>query len=357
MQARPAVPRWSSRPELAARLAASLAAALLTLGCESEGDKALQTSGSPTESLLFDPESGVDVGGATWSVKYGFDGLWVAVDPPVDQVVKVDRATGEVAFAVNNGRGVAIAPESVWVATGKQVLKVDPATGKTRSTIAAPTSYVAFGAGSVWGLSNGSLQRYDPQSAALLATVPLKGHEGTEVAATSDAVWVTSKKTGSVVHVDPAPNAVVATVKTGMGAHGIIADDTGVWVTNYTGNTVSRIDPATDKVTATIENVGSGVGIAAGDGAIWVSTKSEGVARIDPSTSEVTPLGPASAWPYWSYGVAYVAGDLWVSSAGESQALHKVRGVRRVPLLLNWGTPRVSVDSRARVVRASARCG
>ena len=310
---------------MVARLVASLVVVLLSVGCSGEGDPALQGSRPPTVPRLFDPESGVDLGGATWAVRSGFDGIWVTVDPPVDEVVKVDPATGEVVFAVPHGRGLAIAPESVWVATGKQVLNVDPATGRTRSTIAAPTSYVAFGAGSVWGLSNGDLQRYDPRSGELLATVPLKGHQGTEVAVTGDAVWVTSKETGSVVRVDPATNAVVATVKTGLGAHGIIADETGVWVTNYSANTVSRIDPATDKVAATIENVGSGVGIAAGDGAVWVSTKSEGVARIDPSTNEVTPLQPEWAWPYWAYGVAYDAGNLWVSSAGESQGVHKVR--------------------------------
>ena len=104
-----------------------------------------------------------------------------------------------------------------------------------------------------------------------------------------------------VSRIDPATNAVVATIETGAGAHDLLIDDNGVWITNYQANTVSRIDPATNTVVATIEGVGSGVGIAAGDGDIFVSTRSGGVSRIDPATNKAresssSTAGP-TAWP------------------------------------------------------------
>jgi len=40
----------------------------------------------------------VGLGGAAWSTKYGFDGVWIQVDPPVDQMIRLDAKTGEVAI-------------------------------------------------------------------------------------------------------------------------------------------------------------------------------------------------------------------------------------------------------------------
>lgn len=302
---------------LARRLSLLVAGVVSLAGCGVADDgrtsptgSAAVTSNAPTPSA--DPtRMDIPLGGAAWSVKLGFDGVWVQVDPPVDKVVKIDVETSEVVLEVDLGRNVAIGSDDVWVAVGgTEMRKIDPSSGTTLLTVAAKASYVAVGAGSVWAPTEGGVvQRFDVESGALLATIPVAS-ELTEIAATDSSVWVTSKTEGAVFRIDPGTNSIVARVETGAGAHGLVTDESGVWVTNYRDNTVSRIDPVTNTVTATVEDVGSGVGIVADAGAIWVSTQSKGISRIDPATNEATLVAQLSGW---IYGVAHSGNVLWVS--------------------------------------------
>lgn len=255
----------------------------------------------------------VELGSAAWSTVYGFGGAWIQVDPPVDQLVKVDAASGTVTLTVDGGTGAAIAEDAVWVTVGgRETRKLDPGTGEVLLTATTPSAYyVSVGAGAVWVPAEGGIVRIDPESGAIVATIPIAAEAVTDLAAADDAVWVTDKNGGRVFRVDAATNTVVAEIETGAGAHDLAIDEHGVWVTNYRANTVSRIDPATNEVVATIEGVGSGVGISAGDGAIWVSTKGRGISRIDPASNEAVGVAELSGW---SYGVAYGDDELWVSS-------------------------------------------
>ncbi len=268
-----------------------------------------------TESLPEGPPS-VELGGAAWSTVYGFGGAWIQVDPPIDQLVKVDAVSGTVTVTIDGGTGAAIAEDAVWVTVGGQeTRKLDPETGEVLLTASTPDAYyVSVGAGAVWVPAEGGIARIDQESGAVVATISIDSGEVTDLAAADDAVWVSDKNGGRVFRIDPATNAVVAEIETGAGAHDFAIDKHGVWVTNYRANTVSRIDPATNEVVATIEGVGSGVGISAGDGAIWVSSKGGGISRIDPASNEVEPIAEFSGW---NYGVAYGDNELWVSSVDE----------------------------------------
>ena len=253
------------------------------------------------------------LGGAAWSAKAGFGAIWIQVDPPTDQIVKVDQASGTIALTVD-GSGVAIAPDALWVAhQGAEVRKVDPATGDVLLTAPAPGAlYLTVGAGGVWAPSPDGISRLDPATGQLVATITTP--EATDLVATADAVWITHREDGSVSRIDPATNTIVATIPTGSGAHGIVVDDHGVWVTNYRANTVSRIDPTTNTVVATIDGVGSGVGIVNGDGPIYVSTKGVGISRIDPASNQASPVVEL---PGWNYGLAYSDGELWATNVDE----------------------------------------
>jgi streptogramin lyase len=55
----------------------------------------------------------------------------------------------------------------------------------------------------------------------------------------------------------------------------------------------------------------TGVGITAGDGAIWVSKRGQGIYRIDPETNIAALVVELSEW---NYGIAFAAGELWISS-------------------------------------------
>lgn len=296
----------------------------LTVGAGACGDSSpTATPSSPqtaSTAPTTDPPS-VELGGAAWSTVYGFGGAWIQVDPPVDQVVKVDAASGTVTVTIDGGRGAAIGEDAVWVVDGRETRKLDPERGNVLLTASTPeANYVAVGAGAVWVSAEGGIARLDPASGDVAATIAIDAEEVTDLAAAGDGIWVTDKVGGRVFRVDPTTNAVVAEIATGAGAHDLAIDEHGVWVTNYQANTVSRIDPATNEVVATIEGIGSGVGISAGGGAIWVSTKGQGISRIDPDSNKAVLVAEL---PEWNYGVAYGDGELWVSSV-DKQLVHRL---------------------------------
>ena len=224
----------------------------------------------------------------------------------------MDEASGAVTLTVEAGTSAAIADDAVWVTVGgTETRKIDPVTGEVLLVAATPGAYyVSVGAGAVWVPSPAGVSRIDPVTGAVTSiTVDL---DVSDLLASDDAVWTTHKHEGMVSRIDPATNAVVATIETGAGAHDLAIDEHGVWITNYKANTVSRIDPATNTVVATIEGVGSGVGITVGDGDIFASTSAGDIFRIDPDTNEARPVVDLDGW---LYGLAYGDGELWATDA------------------------------------------
>ena len=74
-----------------------------------------------------------------WSAVYGFGGVWIQVDPPVDQFVKVDEVSGAVTLTIDAGPGAAIAGDAVWVTVGgAETRKIDPVTGEVLLVVATP---------------------------------------------------------------------------------------------------------------------------------------------------------------------------------------------------------------------------
>jgi len=226
----------------------------------------------------------VELGGAAWSTVYGFGGAWIQVDPPIDQLVKVDAVSGTVTVTIDGGTGAAIAEDAVWVTVGGQeTRKLDPETGEVLLTASTPDAYyVSVGAGAVWVPAEGGIARIDQESGAVVATISIDSGEVTDLAAADDAVWVSDKNGGRVFRIDPATNAVVAEIETGAGAHDFAIDKHGVWVTNYRANTVSRIDPATNEVVDTIDTVSSPGDVAFAFGSVWVTTERGNLIRLEP---------------------------------------------------------------------------
>ena len=116
------------------------------------------------------------------------------------------------------------------------------------------------------------------------------------------AIWITntgparSKEDGSVQRIDPKTNAVVATIAVRGQPRFLAVGEGAVWVLNQTDGSVSRIDPNTNQVVATVDVgvPGPGGDIAAGEGAVWVRASHILLAQIDPKTNQVVKrFGPA----------------------------------------------------------------
>jgi YVTN family beta-propeller protein len=191
---------------------------------------------------------------------------------------------------------VALGAGSVWTADPGFVTRLEPATGKIQALIPVGLTGeqgVAVAQGAVWALGGLGIVRIDLHSNKVVATIPLAqslgahGLSPTSLAVGGGAVWVTSRfvslsevsltrrvppsKTGTVSRIDPANNAVIATIPVGHDPFSIAVGDGAVWVANRTDFSVSRIDLRTNRVVATIRIGNRPREVAAGEGAVWVT--------------------------------------------------------------------------------------
>jgi YVTN family beta-propeller protein len=150
-------------------------------------------------------------------------------------------------------------------------------------------------------------------SAAVTATLEI-GRPITSLAIGDSGLWLRTES-GQIVHIDPATNSVVATIRdAGFGEFGNVRLGSGaVWVTSFANDTVYRIDPDSHEVVAEIEVGANPEGLLVTDEAVWVSNHRGGsISHIDPATNAVVatlsfgPEGPAGP-----KNIAMVDGDLW----------------------------------------------
>lgn len=198
----------------------------------------------------------------------------------------------------------------------------------TVATLPSPRSVVAAG-GAVWYVTPTGVQRVDPATNKVTATVRIPSDCCPSVASGAGSVWVGSFDENVVRRIDPARNRVAAKIKVGPNPAGLVATNTGVWVTNHRGGTVSRIDPATNKIVATVKvgPVGTSgpqpVAVAFGD--VWVGVANISMlVRIDAKTNRVKARVrfPSGTSPCGT--IIGVRSAVWVSGCGETTTVSEV---------------------------------
>jgi len=187
---------------------------------------------------------------------YGAGSLWLLEVSPAadaaDHLIRLDSAGHvQAMFHVSVAGGLAFGAGSVWGSSNGKVFRLDPATNKITARIAADAPFPTFGAGSFWALSTSGrkLVRIDPESNAVSASIRLPGAGGL-LAATDSGVWVTeATDEGQGSHlwkIDPATNKVVGQVKlVKKDALGDVslASDGSVWVSLFYSDLVLRVHP------------------------------------------------------------------------------------------------------------------
>jgi YVTN family beta-propeller protein len=243
---------------------------------------------------------------------------------PIVRVTGTFTLTGT-AVAVTVGEG------AVWVrvdaggvaALGETVQRVNPDSGQLGPRIAVGEGVgIAAGEGGVWApnLDSETVSRIDARTNTVTATIPLRGTDPTSVAAGLGAVWVgidnAEGVSSTVERIDPAANAVVASIsdeRADIGL-GIAADAGAVW-TGGAPN-VTRIDPATNRVVARI-SASRGGDLAADAGAVWSASGiapqfGSGLLRIDPATNAaVTTISISNSR---TAGVAIGFDSVWTTT-------------------------------------------
>ena len=212
-----------------------------------------------TKSLVrIDPTSDrvlatIAVGVEPWYIVASDTAVWLS-DWRTNTVVRVDPASNSVVATVAGlpagPTGLALAPGALWVASsrGNMLTRIDTATNRVAGTLATdPTPLpVAYAYGSIWVRNefkegNGTVQRVDPTSGEVTATIPVGPPAGRD------------------------------------GLDSLAAFDGGLWVA---GLQLERIDPTTNRVVRRLNHTCGAV--TAGAGALWTVDLAYAVTRITP---------------------------------------------------------------------------
>jgi hypothetical protein len=247
------------------------------------------TSSALNEGRALDPKEGATIpvghqgqvrsitaaAGQVWVTASGVPGgggvdraALLRLDPAKNAVVETIPIEGSPSWETGGG-GVVSADGSLWVAGGAQ-------TGD--------------------GQSQAILSRVDSANGDILATIPLGGQFGADVAVNSDAVWVAifGAQSAEVVRVDPSTNAVVGKIRLPSGyVRRIVAIEGAVMVEEeeWGGGSgpcgfLTTIDPSTDSILAR-EPVSADCNLASlkvWDGQVWAAFGGH-FAPIDPHTT------------------------------------------------------------------------
>jgi DNA-binding beta-propeller fold protein YncE len=151
------------------------------------------------------------------------------------------------------------------------------------------------------------------------------------LAASADAVWVTSYRTGRIDRIDPSTNQVTKRIELVGQPCGIaLAPDGRIWVAELSRGRVVGLDPGTGTVVHEIGHLGPQLwDLKAGFGSIWVTDRDKHVLlRIAPDTGTVVariPVGPRAA------GIAVLRDAVWVADDSDGT-------IRRVDPMTNAST-------------------
>jgi virginiamycin B lyase len=189
---------------------------------------------------------------------------------------------------------VAISPGAVWVGSTSPdaVNRIDPTTNRLVATVALPgepCAGLAVGFGALWVPLCGKtprLARVDLASNAVTeipGAGPPMGEGG--ITASPDSVWLVIDKAGTLARIDPASGGIRQRVSLPPGSYNPLYYRGVVWVTNVAGAAVAAVDAASGAVRATVPTGPNPRFLAAGAGAIWTLDQGDGaLTEIDART-------------------------------------------------------------------------
>jgi DNA-binding beta-propeller fold protein YncE len=209
------------------------------------------------------------------------------------------------------------------------VQRIDPATNEIIATVEIPGRLcqgIGASAEAMWACGPDGLVRIDPATNAVVAEVPFDAPLAvSRIAAGAGSVWAFATSTigpDTIVRVDPATNAVTASIPLGHVAGTMAFGFDALWVTSPTGDVVLRVDPATNAVESWATGVEGAGQIAIGSDALWVTLYGEHgaqapedaptIVRIDPASGEVTAEIDAGTGLEDSSGIFAAADAMWV---------------------------------------------
>jgi len=270
-----------------------------------------------------------------------------------DTVVRLDPETSQVVQSVGGfsvrtqsyfSNGLAVGEGGVWVGSGNAVTHVDPVTGTIRATISiigarqTGITLPAVAFRTVWVSTGAQLQRINPATDALLKPITVfpvvtSSPGRTWIATGEDRVWVAAPS--ALVAVDPVRDRVVLRVDV-PDVTGLAVGESSVWILDDLTNELLRFDPTTGKRTGAVFVPGNLDAVVAGGGGVWILDKGAGtVVLVDPDTMEVTDTVRVASG---EQDIAFGGDAVWLAD-GQSGSVTRLDPLTRQPTEFHVGGP------------------
>jgi hypothetical protein len=182
---------------------------------------------------------------------------------------------------------LAATPDGLFVATGRRLLRIDPADGRTiaSATLGGTPRAMVETRGSVWvTVDGGQLLQLDSAQLRVQRSTALGG-DPDAVTVVPGSVYVTDDRDHTLLRIDPRDGRLRSTVSIAGQSAGdpTVATVYGdsIWV--FEGNSVVRLARRGERLLDRITLPAGGASMAAGTGGVWVTGRF-GVARIDPGS-------------------------------------------------------------------------
>jgi virginiamycin B lyase len=247
-------------------------------------------------------------------------------------------AGGHAAFAQDTG-----IPDKI-VRPGVKEVQLPFASLKPSATfkIGGSADWVLLGDESVWvaGSRPFSLERIDPATNGVIATIELPGETCSGLELAFGSLWVPlCAKTPSLVRVDISTNKISAILTAGPAAPegGIAASGDSIWMVTEVGGELSRIDPATNAVRQKIQIAPGSFNPIFSDGIVWISGfKTDVVTAVDASTGAVLATIPVGPKPRF---LTAGGGSIWTLNQGDGTVTRIDARNRKVVATISAGVP------------------
>jgi len=158
---------------------------------------------------------------------------------------------------VDHVHGLTYDGQQVWFAAGASMQALDPRSGETRRSIdVAAHAGTAFDGKHLFQIAEDRIQKIDPSTGRVLATIPAPGggadsglawHEGT--------LWVGQYRDRKIHQIDPQTGEVLRTIESKRFVTGVTWVDGELWHGTWEGDKsdLRRIDPPSGAVIETLE--------------------------------------------------------------------------------------------------------
>jgi glutamine cyclotransferase len=183
---------------------------------------------------------------------------------------KIVREYGPFA-GVERVHGVSHDGSQFWFAAGAALHALDPESGKTTRTLdVAAHAGTAFDGEHLFQIAEDRIQKIDPRTGRVLATIPAPGGGGDSGLAWAEGtLWVGQYRERKIHQVDPDTGAVLRSIESNRFVTGVSWVDGELWHGTWEGDEseLRHVDPQTGEVLEVLEMPpGMGVSGLASDG-------------------------------------------------------------------------------------------